>query len=388
MKFTTTAAFIFMLFSCSKKHDSIEPAQAPAIANEKAFNCTFGLTEFNKSKNAVAEDVAVTKKKLEALPGPIGVPTATIYLDFDGQFVSGTYWNTNGDINATAANLPFSDIEKIIQRVSEDFIPFNVTVTTSQAVYNNTNPHKRIRVIITEAWEWYGVAGGAAFNNSFQWGNNTPAFVFSTLLSYNEKWIAEAISHEVGHTLSLQHQANYSSGCVMLTEYFAGQGQGQTGWAPIMGSNYFQNVTTWHKGTTNGGCGVVQDDVAVLTAILGAKEDEGDATHKSEPVAHNSTAIINNSTDVDMFYVELKNAATITAMPSCLDNCIGANVDLQIKVYDKNGGLVQTSTDPYSLMANSPVAAGKYFVSVQTIANANQSRYGMLGSYQLQVMPQ
>lgn len=386
MKFTITATLIIVLFSCSKKHEAVEPATAASIAKEKAFNCTFGIADFNKTKHAVTQDAAVTKKKLEGLPAPAAAVPATIYLDFDGQLVSGTYWNTGGDIHATSANLPFSAIEKIIQRVTEDFSPFNVTVTTSQAVYNNTNPNKRIRVIITEAWEWYGVAGGAAFKNSFQWGNNTPAFVFSTLLSYNEKWIAEAISHEVGHTLSLQHQANYSSGCVLLTEYFAGRGDGLIGWAPIMGSNYFQNVTTWHNGYTAGGCGVVQDDVAILTAILGAKEDEGDATHKTEPVSNYMNAIINSSTDVDMFYVELKDAATLTAMPTCLDNCVGANVDLQIKVFDKNGGLLQTTTDPATLLASCRVPSGKYFVSVETVANANQNRYGMLGRYQLQVM--
>ncbi len=47
----------------------------------------------------------------------------------------------------------------------------------------------------------------------------------------NEKYTAEAISHEVGHTLGLSHD-----GRITPSEgYYAGHGSGDTGWAPIMG---------------------------------------------------------------------------------------------------------------------------------------------------------
>jgi serralysin len=46
-----------------------------------------------------------------------------------------------------------------------------------------------------------------------------------------EKYTAEAISHEVGHTLGLSHD-----GRITPSEgYYAGHGSGDTGWAPIMG---------------------------------------------------------------------------------------------------------------------------------------------------------
>ena len=66
------------------------------------------------------------------------VPAApnVIFLDFNGQYVTGTMWNTNGAINAAAANLTAEEIDAIFQRVYADFAPFNVTVTLDETVYN------------------------------------------------------------------------------------------------------------------------------------------------------------------------------------------------------------------------------------------------------------
>ena len=68
--------------------------------------------------------------------------TKVIYLDFDGQNIRNTPWNTNGFGNLL--NLPFdtdgnlaafsddelTTIQSIWERVSEDFRPFDVDVTT------------------------------------------------------------------------------------------------------------------------------------------------------------------------------------------------------------------------------------------------------------------
>ena len=134
-----------------------------------------------------------------------------ILLDFNGEYVANTMWNVNGPFTCAPANLNAEEVGLILQRVITDFTPFNITVTTDEAVYNAANPSKRTRVVITESWEWFGQAGGVSYINSFTWGTNTPCFVFSSLLGYNVKMIAEACSHEAGHTLGLRHQSLYDA---------------------------------------------------------------------------------------------------------------------------------------------------------------------------------
>ena len=340
---------ILILAACSKKNMSLSESDV-LKTSEKVEVCNFGLNQFNMVKRAVME-VPYAQMKSPHRTAPVVVADATIFLDFDGETVENTIWNNNGAINSAPANLQITEIEKIISRVSEDFSPFNVNVTTHESVYNNTHPQKRIRVIITETWEWFGMAGGIAYPGSFSWGNNTPAFVFSSLLFYNEKFIAEAISHEVGHTLGLDHQRGFTSNCSFLSEYNSGTGGGLTGWAPIMGNSYYHNVTTWHNGPTTS-CGNLQDDVAILSGILGLKADEMDKMNRAPQLINYSEGMINHSEDEDYFAVNLKNAATLTASPHCLGDGMGANLQLKLNIYHKNGNLVSSISDPSSLSAS------------------------------------
>jgi hypothetical protein len=86
-----------------------------------------------------------------------------------------------------------------------------------------------------------------SYVGSFTWGDDTPGWVFSGLLNNNIKYIAEAVSHEAGHTLGLQHQSNYDAECTKTSEYGQGQGTGEISWAPIMGSRFI--IETLRPGT-------------------------------------------------------------------------------------------------------------------------------------------
>lgn len=372
-----------LLVSCTKNIEAPAIKAKPATG-QKPETCNFGIEVFNKIKRgSFAGDYSLKKKAKDS--GPVTPPNATILLDFDGQLVSNTIWNTKGDINAAPANLSGSEMDRIVKRVSEDFSPFDVMVTTDEDVYQATDPFKRMRVIITESWEWFGVLGGTSYNNSFEWGNNTPCFVFSTLLNYNEKYIAEAISHETGHTLGLLHQALYDDNCNFLSEYNEGSGDGPTGWAPIMGIGYYQNITTWHKGPTVLGCNALQDDVAIISKILGLLPDENIAMNKLKKTEIPVDGIMNTSNDIDYYLIDLKQSVTIVAEPDCVGNGEGGNLRLKMNVYDKNCVLLKTIEDPGSLSASTVLSKDKYYISVQTEANQNQSRYGMLGKYTLRM---
>ena len=98
------------------------------------------------------------------LPEP---PAPVVYLDFSGHFVTATSWNWNGPIDAK----PFTGNELLMQeienRIREDFSIFNIRITRDSAEYAGMNPFRRVRVIITPTYQWYGQAGGVAFVGSF-----------------------------------------------------------------------------------------------------------------------------------------------------------------------------------------------------------------------------
>ncbi|HYE53201.1 MAG TPA: hypothetical protein VD996_00105, partial [Chitinophagaceae bacterium] len=191
---------------------------------------------------------------------------ATIFLDFDGEYVTGTTWNWSGPIAADAPPLTTEAITEIFHRVAEDYRIFNINITTDSIVYKNAPQFQRTHVIITPSSGWYGNAGGVAFVGSFVWGDDTPCWVFSNKLGNIPKYIAEAASHEAGHTLGLQHQSSYNATCGKTAEYSGGQGSGEIGWAPIMGVGYYKNLTTWHTGSNAQGCNVIQNDINIIAS--------------------------------------------------------------------------------------------------------------------------
>src|SRR6187455_3839939 len=217
-----------------------------------------------------------------------------ILLDFNGHDVSGTMWNVNGAFTCNSSGLSDAAITEVLNRVAEDYRPFNINVTTNETKYNSAPFNKRMRVVITTSNEWYGSgAGGVAYINSFTWGTNAPCFVFSALLGYNIKNIAEAASHEAGHTLGLRHQSSYDAACVKLSDYNWGQGTGEIGWAPIMGAGYNQNMTLWNNGPNSLGCGIIQDDLSIITNATNGfgyrTDDNTDAYATATAVTFNSS---------------------------------------------------------------------------------------------------
>jgi hypothetical protein len=300
--------------------------------------------------------------------------------------VSGTSWNTNGDIVCAPANLTAAEITEVVNRVTEDYRPFNVTITTNDSAYAAADPLKRMRVIITESWQWYGQqVGGVSFINSFTWGDNTPCFVFSLLLGYNIKKIAESASHEAGHTLGLRHQSVYDASCNKTNEYNYGQGEGETGWAPIMGCSYAENLSTWHNGPNSIGCSVLQDDINIIAGVVGFKTDDYSNTISGAAPFSQAIDGVVSKNDIDFFATSLSAASTLTVNPYSIGNNQGADLDILLKVYNQSGNLVATVNDPAGLSASVSLNAGQYFISVEPTGNIYANIYGIMGKYSLSV---
>lgn len=153
-----------------------------------------------------------------------------IYLDFDGQYVNSASWKNNNTnfpgqaINALAANVSETDIITIWKTVREDFMPFNVNVTTDSMIFKQASYGQRQMCIFTPSSEWCGQLGISLFG-SFNY--DEPCFAFTL---YNKgKAAAEVASHELGHTFGLSHDGL----SVPYTDYYNGHGTDPNTWSPL-----------------------------------------------------------------------------------------------------------------------------------------------------------
>jgi hypothetical protein len=247
-----------------------------------------------------------------------------------------------------------------------------------------------IRVVIGGNGSWYGSGyGGVAYRNSFNYSSDTPTFVFEDNLGNgHDKYTAEAISHEVGHTLGLAHDGTSSTG------YYTGHGGGETGWAALMGVGYYQNLTQWSKGEYSG-ANNTEDDLSKITSLngFGYRADDVGNTAGSAATLFVSGGIVEDSgiiernTDVDVF-VFSTGAGTLSFQGLVAGR--GANLDLLLELYDASGQLV-ASANPYGQLNASfsaTVQAGVYYLHVSGTGEGDPlgtgyTDYGSLGSYRL-----
>lgn len=325
----------------------------------------------------------------------------TIYLDFDGQTVSGTSWNALGDIYCAPSGMTTDQITEAFNRVAEDYRPFTVNITTDSTKYWSAPYNKRMRVIITVTYEWYdNTAGGTSFVNSFIRGDNTPCFVFSSLLGVNNtKKIAEAAAHEAGHTLGLRHQSTYDAGCNKTNEYNPGQGGGEIGWAPIMGNSYTHNMSLWHSGPNSNGCNVIQNDLSIITSAVNGitlRTDDYaavmDGTASAASFTNNAftvNGIITSNTDQDVIRFDLASANrfTLDAIPYNVGTgSAGSDLDMQVSLYNSAQALLGTY-NPGTLLSSvidTTLGSGIYYLKVEGKGNIYAPNYASIGSYALQ----
>lgn len=319
-----------------------------------------------------------------SLPGA----SAAIYLDFDGHFEP--QWGAYANISSPAYDIDsspdvFSDtelanIQEIWARVAEDFAPFNIDVTTqSPGSFGNG---EALRVVIGgSSYDWFGSgAGGVSYHDTFTNSIVNTVYVFPKQLSNgNAKYVADAVSHESGHALGLEHQSRWSGG-VKTQEHNAGG----DGWAPIMGNAYSQPLGTWHNGQN--ASGALQDDMAMIARTQNGfgyrVDDHGNGNATATALTTNSatvsaTGVIGRNDDIDAFSFDT-SAGLVTfdlrVAPS------GANLDARLWLYNSSGGLV-ASVDPSTsqgAMLSATVSAGRYFLHV-----GSTGLYGRIGQYTL-----
>jgi len=352
--------------------------------------------------------------------------TKTIYLDFNGHATTRTAWNnqtgnltiTTPAFSADADASAFSDaelerIQYIWQRVAEDFAPFDVDVTTEDlgedALINSggTDREWGVRAAVGGSYgDWYKfAAGGIAYINVVGLSAYGPAFVFSKNLGNGEKNTAEAISHEIGHTLGLCHD-----GC-QPAAYFKGHGGGKTGWAPIMGVGYGKAVTQWSQGEYNNATNK-EDDLSIISSSarngFGFRPDDfGDSIAHAKPLAGPNLSqfgIITTRKDTDCFAfttgagkinISITSATQAWVRDAASDTYTSTvlvgrspNLDIAAMLYRADGALIATSNPPNGLSANfgNKLEAGTYYLLIDGVGFGDPlkngySDYGSLGGY-------
>lgn len=325
---------------------------------------------------------------LESLPGA----EAVIYIDLDGETVVNSPWASGATINAASPQLGETTINNIWKRVSEDYLPFNINVTTNLAIYQAAPENRRIRCIVTPTDDWFGrQAGGVAYINSFVWTGDTPCWVFLDGVGTGDKNIGEAVSHEVGHTFGLVHDGVLDP----LSEYYKGHGSGPTGWAPIMGVSYDYNLTHWAKGEYNK-ANNKQDDIAIISGTdngFGFRQDDhSNQTEQATDLVPNQdkqvfiNGLIEKASDVDVFTFKVVEGGSLNLNIS--PAVLGPNLDVKATLKNEGNATVSQSNplDELGASLTGNLPAGRYFLMIEGSgkgdpAGEGYSDYGSIGAY-------
>ena len=348
------------------------------------YNKPLGYQYPAPPSSGTAQRAAVVS--LQSLPGAKGC----LYIDLDGEYVSGTPWNNGNPINAAPSGIEndAAKVQAFWELVSEDFRPFSLNVTTDLAVFNSYPKNMRMRCIVTPTNTAAPGAGGVAYLTSFRGNNDTPCWVFMN----DPKAGGEATSHEIGHTLGLSHdgRVNPDEG------YYTGQ-DNSGAWAPIMGAGYYKPVTQWSKGEYNR-ASQTQDDLAIMSGpdynVGYRNDDHGNSTGTATVLARSGTSlsgkgIIERTSDQDYFSFTTGGGAV-----SFNVSTVGryGNLDIVVRLFEGSGAQIGTfdaaGGGNLNVAFNASLGAGTYYLQIDGTSSGNPatdgySDYASLGTFNI-----
>ena len=336
---------------------------------------------------------------LHSLPGA----NHTIYLNFLGgdysHFRDGNWdyvapYDKDGDAS-TLSDEEKREIQKIWAAVSEDYLPFEINVTTELP------PEGALTKISETDTTWgtslligddpgYGFAwSGSPFWESFEYPG------YASINNGGGFWplstISSAASHEVGHTMGLNHHGGGGDG-----EYYKGHNAGGFSWSPVMGESN-PNMHQWSKGEYPDANNAIQDDLAVISDTrngFGYRiDDHADALAYATPLttlddgyeSFFAEGIIESNTDIDWFTFQHPGGDMLLEI-SPSSAFADPNLDIGAKLYDANGQLLHGSDRTGNLSAgfSAARAAGTYYISIEGVGSnegLGYTDYGSLGDY-------
>ena len=336
-----------------------------------------------------------------------------IYLDFDGGVLTGTAWNDteNGGPDTQLPGLghrrnPLRLRRRRAHRHTADLAAGGRGLRAVRRRRHHRGAagcqHHALqfvgdtvygtRALISPISSYFGNYGGIAYVGIYNQVDTTdyykPALIFPENLANGEKYIAEAVTHEVGHNVGLSHDGTTSSAPGGAVGYYQGQGSGTTGWAPIMGVGYYQNLSQWSKGEYAYANNTEDDLVVIQNHGLSYRADDyGNtiATASGLP-GGTATGVITTTADIDIFSF-VAGAGTVTFAVDPIDR--GPDLDIQADVLNAGGSVLGTSNPTGRLDADLSVvlpSAGTYYLRVQGVGEGSPTvtgytDYASLGQY-------
>ena len=340
------------------------------------------------AKGGVAKSTLKYRSRSVPIFNSLPDAKAVVYLDMDGQIVTDGEWtrfNDGNTINAQGITESHSDKQllEICRRVAEDFSPFKINVTTDENKFNNAPLGSRQRCIFTPT-NFYG-KGGVAFTNTFSKPIDRVCWVFTDNLAITILKFAITASHEIGHTLGLDHDGTTDR------EYYSGHGF-PFRWVPIMGASV-NGLQQWSKGEYRN-ANNMQDDLAIITSSnngFGYRDDMvSNTTAGATPLHRNlirlsASGILETREDSDVYSFSTRGGlCSFTAKGS--DD--GSNLDIRLEILDAGGKVIGTSD--LEIVRNATVVKtlrkGNYFLRVSGVGRGDvldtgYSDYGSLGQF-------
>lgn len=285
--------------------------------------------------------------------GPTTLPATSDWV-LDGTTVAGPIsgWDPAGDGDTTFSATERAAVQEIWERVAEDYAPFDVDVTTQAPTRDALlrtgagDATYGTEVDVTDdaaTWSHFcaQLCGGLAFIGTIAQvdptGDHQHAYVFPGGAGGDDRGIADAASHEAGHTFGLTHQGDLPD--TTLASYDEGHGI----WSPIMGSGGIHPVTQWAKGEY-AGANNHQDELAVIEQAAPARADEAGGTPVSAatlPASGAATGYITSQQDVDTYALGACLPTAVDALPAP----VGPDLDVNLSLVDSTGAVV-ASNDP------------------------------------------
>jgi hypothetical protein len=346
-----------------------------------------------------------------------------IFLDFDGynhtlrdkgwkEMHTRAYDPLDNDLNFYSPYFSYKERQHIINiwmRVSEDFAPFNVDVTTEEpdfSKYNKTISH----CIITNNRDIYGKfmpfpsVQGVAYLNIFGMERNynfNPAIVYWNNIGGSNK-IAEVVSHEVGHHMGLRHDG-YILSEYILPYYYGDSNNKIDSWGPIMGIGFNNRITQWSKGSYEN-ANNFEDDLEILSNKLGYIIDDYSNTtqnaynlifvENNNVLETNIKGIISTTNDIDMFkfILQYESVVNINIEPfrSNINNG-GHNLNVNYALYDYLSSLSYYIYEKPNLNSNVNtimlLPKGEYYIGIFGIGHPYKKypKYASLGNYNIKI---
>lgn len=396
----------------------VEPLK-DSEASQLAASAASGTTSAAEVSSAALSDAF----NLESKQGS----SRTIYLDFDGiTGIANTGWNGSANFGTPAGSFDavpydidgdatsFSDAEReliisVWQRVSEDYAPFDVNVTTkdlgyaainrsssSDLTFGSTLAITSMTDMIAANCNCGGIAYVDVFDHTSLHDYYQPAWVFAANMpDGNAKDIAEAATHELGHNLGLSHDGR------TLTPsegYYAGAGV----WAPIMGVGYYRPMVQWSKGEYPLANNAEDDLSIILSSGLNLVADDyadNAASATALPFGEfGKSGVISTRTDLDVFkFASTGGDFSVSAAVAG----VSPNLDLKLELKDSNGAVValdnpdtvasgsdeDTGIAGLGASISATLVAGSYSLWVDGVGSGDLSTgysdYASLGAYTL-----